>query len=137
MSCTTRPASGLAAIGKDELIARVMPPVAGLLVAPADAEDTGTTDAPAAVAMGAGAGEAVATEDVGAAPVFGRKVPTSQVSLCGAKVMFSPAIPVTSFPFTVVLPAPRKLLSGCTARVKGPPGFWTWRRNVLGAFSTA
>jgi hypothetical protein len=114
-----------------------MPLGAGLFVAPVDVADMGTTDGVAAVAIGAGAGEAVATEDAGAAPVFGRMVPTSQVSLCGAKVMFSPAIPVTSFPFTVVLPAPRKLLSGCTARVKGLLGFWTWTRKVPGVFSTA
>jgi hypothetical protein len=115
----------LFAIGKDELIARVIPLVAGLFVAPVDAADIGTTDEAAAVAMGAGTGEALATEAAGAAPVLGRKVPTSQRSLCGVKATFSPFIPVTRRPLTAVLPEPRKLLSGWTARVKGPPEFWT------------
>src|SRR5260370_37625709 len=106
-------------------MARVMPLVAGLFVAPVDAADTGATDAAAAVAMGAGAGEAVATEAAGAAPDAGRNVPTSQRSLCGAKATLSPFIPVTRRPLTAVLPEPRRLLSGWRARVKGPPEFWT------------
>ena len=57
-------------------------------------------------------GEAAATEAAGAEPVLGRKVPTSQRSLCGAKATLSPFIPVTRRPLTAVLPEPRRVLSG-------------------------
>ena len=92
---TPFPASRLVPPGNDEMIASFM------LAPPTDAgPDIGTA--------GAGAGEAVATEAVGIEPVFGWKVSISQVSLWGANATSSPFIPVTSFPFTVVLPAPRK-----------------------------
>ena len=42
-----------------------------------------------AVATAAGAGTVVVTDAVGVAPVFGRNVPRSQVSLCGANVTLS------------------------------------------------
>src|SRR6266571_5105343 len=101
---TVPPASGFGPPGKDVLIA-------SFILAPpaADGADTGI----AAVATGAGAGEAVATEVAGVAPVFGRNVLTSQVSLCGANATSSPFIPVTRRPLTAVLPAPRRELSGC------------------------
>src|ERR1700682_4571447 len=107
---TPFPASGLAPPGNDELIASLMlaPPKAA-------GPDTGTA--------GAGVAGEVATEVTDVAPVFGPNVPTSQVSLCCANATSSPFIPVTRRPLTVVLPAPRKELSCCSARVNGPPEF--------------
>src|SRR5258708_21816062 len=123
---TVPPASGFVPPGKDVLIASFIP------APPAAMEpETGV-----ATATGAGAGEAVATEVAAVAPVFGRKAPKSQVSVCGANATSSPFIPVTRRPWTAVLPAPRRELSGSRARVKGPSEFCTWMRNVLGAFST-
>lgn len=115
MSCTTRPASGLVPSGKDVEIAIVI----SLLASDDVAEAVETGEA------GAGAGDAVATVAEGAASAFDRNVPTSQVSLCGANVTSSPFIPVTKRPFTAVDPDPRKELSGCSERVKGPPEFCT------------
>src|SRR6266700_7823551 len=76
---TVPPASGFGPPGKDVLIA-------SFILAPpaADVADTGIA------AVETGAGEAVATEVAGVAPVFGRNVLTSQVSLCGAKATSSP-----------------------------------------------
>jgi hypothetical protein len=42
-----------------------------------------------------------AMELVEEAPVFGAKVPTAQVSACGAKVTFSPFMPETRRPLTM------------------------------------
>jgi hypothetical protein len=84
----------------------------------------GAETALVAVVVVAGAGEGVLTEVVGVAPVFGRNVPTSQVSTCGANVTLSPFIPVTKRPLRVVLPVPSRELSGWRARVKGPAEFW-------------
>src|SRR6266496_1976084 len=120
INATPAPAKGFAPPGKDDMI------VSFILTPPAAA---GAETAVAAVA--AGAGEGVVTEVVGVAPVFGRNVPTSQVSLCGANVTLSPFIPVTRRPLTVVLPVPRRELSGCRARVKGPTEFWTWISSTL------
>src|SRR5712692_904771 len=106
---TVPPASGFDPPGKDVLIASFIPAPPAAVEAEAGV---------AAVATGAVAGEAVATEVAGVAPVFGRNVPTSQVSPCGAKVTFSPFIPVTRRPLTAVLPVPRRELSGCNARVR-------------------
>src|SRR5678816_1838874 len=108
--------------------------IVSFILVPPVADGTEATGAEAAGA--AGAGGAVATDAVGVAPVLGRNVPTSQVSLCGAKVTLSPLIPETRRPLTVVLPAPRRELSGCTARVKGPAEFWTWTSSALDVFST-
>src|SRR5260370_26478522 len=113
---TVPPARGFARGGKDELIASFIP------APPAAA---GAEPGVAAVATGTGAGDAVATEVAGVAPVFGRNMLTSQVSLCGAKATSSPFIPVTRRPLTAVLPAPRREVSGSSARVKGPPEFLT------------
>src|SRR5712691_4022638 len=109
---TVPPASGFDPPGKDELIASFIPAPPAAVEAEAGV---------AAVATGAGGGDAVATEVAGVAPVFGRKVPTSQLSLCGANATSSPFMPVTRRPLTAVLPAPRSVLSGCKARVKRPP----------------
>jgi hypothetical protein len=82
------------------------------------------------------AGLLEATEVAGAEPDFGRKVATSQCSLRGVKVTLSPLIPETRRPLTVVLPEPRRELSGIRTRSKGPPLFWTWTMSWSGAFST-
>src|SRR5258705_9806275 len=116
INATVAPASGFAPPGKDEMIVIFIlaPPAA------AGAEATGVEAAGAAVA---GAGGAVATELLDPAPVFGRNMSTSQVSLCGANGTFLPFMPVTRRPLMVVLPEPRRELSGCSARVKGPAEF--------------
>ena len=90
----------------------------------------------AGLATVAGSGGALATELVEPAPVFGRNMSTSQVSMCGANVTLLPFIPVTRRPLMVVLPAPRRELSGCTARVNGLTEFLTWISSAFDVFST-
>ena len=82
--------------------------------------------------MGAGAAEG-ATVELDSVPALGEKEPRLQVSLRGAKVTLSPFMPVTSLPLTAVEPDPRRVLSEATARVKGPPLFWTCTRNCGGS----
>ena len=69
---------------------------------------------------------AMAVEDVADEGV---KVATLHCWDFGVKVTLSPFIPETSRPLTVVAPVPRRVLSGATARVNGPPLLLTWMRS--------
>ncbi len=95
--------------------------------------------APVAGATGAGELGAVAgaVEVVAGEPVAGWKVPTVQVSTCGAKVTLSPFIPLTRRPLTVAEPEPWRELSGSTERWMGLPEFAMWTMRRSGVFSTA
>src|SRR6185369_12724145 len=131
INVTPVPASGFAPPGKDEMIVTFIPPP------PVDSvvEGVVAVGAEVVVAFGAaGAGDDVATELVDPAPVFGRNMSTSHVSMCGANVTLLPFIPVTRRPLMVVLPAPRRELSGCTARVNGLTEFLTWISSALDVF---
>src|SRR6185436_6504904 len=95
INATPAPARGFAPPENDEMIVIVM------VVPPACA---GAETVVAGLATVAGGGAVVVTELLDPAPVFGRNISTSQVSLTGANVTLLPLIPVTSRPLIVVPP---------------------------------